>query len=192
MSLKQMLPHFTTAQVQTVYEKVFEYRDMYLKLKEKMGTKFAVEQMYYLVDYASKESYKQASCKKGCNFCCHIHVMTTEAEAEVIASKVTPDMIEALQDQAKQTEETRPFSEHSACVFLKNGECSIYAIRPAACRKYFSIEDPSFCDTSKYFHRNVQLTAAIDAECIASGLLCAEKRGNFAELLLKYYKNKKQ
>jgi len=37
------------------------------------------------------------------------------------------------------------FRESHPCVFLENGRCSIYKVRPVACRSYFVINDPSLC-----------------------------------------------
>ncbi len=93
-------------------------------------------------------------CKKGCSFCCHqrvdIHAM--EARHIVKYCKVKGISIDKkyLQVQAKFKALKQAYSNtHSACVFLKNGECSIYEARPIQCRKYFSSSDPIYCDVKK-------------------------------------------
>jgi Fe-S-cluster containining protein len=46
------------------------------------------------------------------------------------------------------------------CVFLKNGECSIYEYRPMVCRSFFSLDSPDYCaDESGPFHYILRLDA---------------------------------
>lgn len=189
-SLKQIISQSDKRTVDYIYDRVFYYRDFYLHLKKRLGKINAIKYMQELIEDSIKKNKtkESATCKKGCNHCCHIQVMVTETEVELIKDrygKFTDEQIEALEEQSKCDEETRVFAKHRACVFLKDGECSIYDIRPIACRKHFSMEDPNYCDDLKYHAREVHLLASTEVECIASGIINAEKRGNFAELLLR-------
>jgi Fe-S-cluster containining protein len=92
--------------------------------------------------------YKQSiSCKKGCSACCHINVDIRETEAKLLVKYAHKNRIpidkEYLQKQA--VVEKQPGSDVSACVFLKDGLCSVYPVRPIMCRKYYVVSDPALC-----------------------------------------------
>lgn len=89
-----------------------------------------------------------AACQKSCSHCCHISVAINEIEADIIAEatgrKRAPSPTEATDD----TETLAKQYFRQPCPFLKDSSCSIYVIRPMACRLYFSISGTSvMCDT---------------------------------------------
>jgi Fe-S-cluster containining protein len=92
------------------------------------------------------------ACRNGCNFCCHIAVSATIVEIEVIASYVrahwSAAAIEALMTRIESTYRLTVddrFAKHSPCPFLVDGSCSIYSVRPFACRRQVSI-DAKLCE----------------------------------------------
>lgn len=101
-----------------------------------------------LVDEASKDIMPFTACRKGCSHCCNIAALITEVEAqrisEVIGRKPAkvgafPPDVPALQDKYFGV----------PCTFLKGGRCSIYEVRPIACRVHFSMADDGFfCSTA--------------------------------------------
>jgi Fe-S-cluster containining protein len=88
-----------------------------------------------------------SACKQGCSHCCNIAAALTWTEAELIGKRIgrkpkvlthKPDII------ANQTK-----YRGVPCPFLKKGKCSIYDIRPLACRIHFNMADtPALCDLS--------------------------------------------
>lgn len=101
-----------------------------------------------LVDEASAEIMPFTACRKKCSHCCHIAAMVTEVEAQRIGEAIRrkpakvgashPD-IPALQGKYFGV----------PCTFLKGGRCSIYEVRPLACRLHFNMaDDPFFCSTA--------------------------------------------
>lgn len=107
----------------------------------------------------------QISCKKGCAFCCHIRVSATPLEADAIVKYCKANNIpintDRLKEQEKLGTEEYMFSPHKKCVFLTDDNlCSIYPVRPMACRTYFVTNDPADCntdslkETSTFFNRN--------------------------------------
>jgi len=101
-----------------------------------------------LVDEASEEILPFTACRKGCSHCCNIAVLMSDVEArrigEVIGRKPVktgafPADVVAIQDKYFGV----------PCTFLKGGRCSIYEVRPLACRLHFNMaDDPFFCSTA--------------------------------------------
>ncbi len=100
-----------------------------------------------------------APCHKGCNHCCHIPVLVTRAEANLISaaadrsmataprdSVVLAHQLEQLSDQ-HQPEDTNAqrWAHHTgqACPFLdsEDGSCKVWNARPLACRYHYSLDD---------------------------------------------------
>lgn len=101
-----------------------------------------------LVDEAAVEILPHTACRKGCSHCCHIAALISEVEAQRIGEAIRrkpakagafPPDVPALQDKYFGV----------PCTFLKGGRCSIYEVRPLACRLHFSMADDSFfCSTA--------------------------------------------
>jgi Fe-S-cluster containining protein len=168
-------------------------------LKE-VGMSEFVRQFYEVFDDAVNQEKTLVSCSKGCHFCCRQNVHTFRAEAEVIAAYCKDKGIEIpkdyLTEQLKYGWRELAKTEVGWCVFLKNGECSIYPVRPSACRSYFVVSPPERCDVVKYpsseGHRVVVKTFLIPLmlQVAFSGVLTErkDKGGTLAEMLLPYSK----
>lgn len=89
---------------------------------------------------------KNVACRRGCSHCCHIAVALTVAEAEAVGKRIgrKPHKDVPLRIDAKIGVE---WGYHNPCTFLRNGECSIYAHRPLACRAHYSLDvDALLCE----------------------------------------------
>lgn len=93
------------------------------------------------------------SCKKGCAHCCHLFVMCTHEEADLIykvaKKRNIPLSRKRLEYQARFKNPgdyfTR-FGKRTKCVFLNDkNECMIYEHRPISCRKYLALSPPEKC-----------------------------------------------
>ena len=112
-------------------------------------------QVYNAIDSffvnATEESKKEIQCKAGCTACCFIDVDVSGDEAGVIIDYCTENDIEV--DKAYLTKQAaagrKSYSAFSRCIFLKDNLCSIYPVRPIACRKHWVKTDPALCDFSK-------------------------------------------
>ena len=86
-------------------------------------------------------SKAQHACAAGCDFCCYLPVDVLAPEAFRIAAHLeqtrSPEelatLVYRLGAQGQHDFGLRP------CVFLANGRCSIYEVRPMVCRGYNSL-----------------------------------------------------
>lgn len=89
------------------------------------------------------ESTPPAVCKAGCDHCCIGRtVEVTLPEALYIAEQIKkmPEDVQAeiLQKLGENVEQLEKQQRPTACSFLKDSQCMIYAVRPSACRKAHS------------------------------------------------------
>jgi len=86
-------------------------------------------------------SKAQHACAAGCAFCCYLPVDVLAPEAFRIAAYLqqtrTPEALTALAYRLT-THGQRDFGLRP-CVFLADGRCSIYEVRPMVCRGYNSL-----------------------------------------------------
>jgi|HubBroStandDraft_2_1064218.scaffolds.fasta_scaffold193575_2 Fe-S-cluster containining protein len=118
-----------------------------------------------LSDQVMKEIAPNSPCQKGCSHCCHMATTISRHEAEEIGKRVnrTPKKVTALLNREAQI---KRFSG-KPCPFLKDNACSIYDIRPIACRIHHSIEESADpCDISK----GVRDVAQVDLMKIADSV----------------------
>lgn len=91
------------------------------------------------------------ACRSGCNYCCHYHIYVSATEAFAIAEYLhkAPEStktlyLSRLKTNAAQAEKLGVdlhIKTNIRCAFLaEGGECSIYALRPGACRRHHSLD----------------------------------------------------
>lgn len=109
------------------------------------------------------EAKKQISCKRGCHHCCFNLVKATLAEgAAVAAHLVETDQFEKYRPQLEKTARLatsvvdsgdegsfRYLASKTPCAFLKDGECSVYDLRPMSCRTYYVATSPDNCSPDR-------------------------------------------
>ena len=88
-------------------------------------------------------------CRKGCSFCCWLNVDVRAHEVFLIVrwlrARWTAAEMAALETAARASRDAALGLAADAkaaprpCVFLRDSVCSIYEVRPAACRRYHSI-----------------------------------------------------
>jgi len=135
-----------------------------------------VKQIHEAIDEAlvagQKGLQEKISCKKGCSNCCHLNIVVTDDEAEVLAPLYDGTQNEKLKRQAAVTDDLKYPSilgyEDAACVFLKDNACSVYENRPMACRTYYVVSNPEDCDAIKHPDRLVKQASNFVAEMIKS------------------------
>lgn len=158
-----------------------------LRIKNHMET---TKEVYKAIDNfftnAPDENKKEIQCKEGCTACCFIDVEISGDEAISIINYCNENRIEIdkeyLLKQAATGRQT--YSEISRCVFLKDNLCSVYAVRPIACRKHWVKTDPVLCDFSKNIANQVGAYFDVNTEILASAMLNVEDSGPFEKVLL--------
>ncbi len=81
-----------------------------------------------------------AACKVGCDHCCHIPLLLTAPEAEIIGRGIGRAPAKVGKD------DPRPVIEgySSPCPFLSDGACTIREHRPISCRSHFNMDADDF------------------------------------------------
>lgn len=116
-----------------------------------------VVNFYRRLDELSQPFDAGLACTVGCNYCCHYHVLVTPVEVFAIVEHLR---LQGDSVVAKTIDDLRIYLSHVSgltplehkltnipCVFLQEGLCSIYAIRPIACRGHHSAS-LNFCKRS--------------------------------------------
>lgn len=113
-----------------------------------------VSELTQIFAQKAHEEKTPIACKKGCKWCCYQPVYMTTNEALLIYAymkqSMTEDQINKLVSNAKlKLKKTKDLEEKEkqkishACPFLSEGACSIYPVRPMACRVYLSSDERS-------------------------------------------------
>lgn len=165
------------------------YKDQLAQLRRRnrVGT---IKEVYKAIDgffnKAPVENKKEIQCKEGCTACCFIDVDISGDEAAIIVNYCNENGIEIdreyLTKQAAVGRKT--YSPLSRCVFLKDNLCTIYAVRPIACRKHWVKTDPALCDFSKNIVNQVGGYFDVNTEIVASAILNVDETGPFEKMLL--------
>ena len=96
-----------------------------------------------------KHSNIPVDCKMGCEWCCHQPVFALTHEMLIVVEYIRQHFsIEALAQVQKVAAEKTAFTQtlptnallsiNKPCPLLRNGACSVYPVRPMACRIYLS------------------------------------------------------
>ena len=89
----------------------------------------------------------KSDCRAGCSHCCSVRVEALPAEVFAVAralqgwaTEERAHVLERLQRHAQLTQDGAHIDRTADCPFLENHLCSIYALRPATCRKAHSLD----------------------------------------------------
>lgn len=88
-------------------------------------------------------------CKKGCSYCCYQAVIISDWEADRIAKQVKRKITDFIGYEPEEGGRDKMVQKYMGkpCPFLKANVCSIYEVRPFACRLHYSVaEDALNCD----------------------------------------------
>lgn len=100
-------------------------------------------------DAATRDVMAVAACRQGCAHCCHITVAISRSEAQVIAketgrklnTKAGAITMESMDRLSDPQEHLAALAFGVPCPFLVNSKCSIYEVRPLACRLQVNLDD---------------------------------------------------
>lgn len=171
------------------------YKEEYKKARKTHDAFSVAHHFQSLIDNDTKKRAKEATCRKGCSFCCRQEVIINLDEAELVLESAREKNYKIDWEKVKRQAETSSWKELSPedkkCVFLSQngqseyGECSVYNYRPAACRKYFVVSNPELCDTEKNPGQKVARIFNLQAEILTTAMWNAQQSGSMPEVLLK-------
>ncbi len=95
-----------------------------------------------------------AACKSGCHHCCMMAVTISSHEAKKIGEHIgiKPKYVPMTMDRDQMVQAYMGVP----CPFLKQKKCSIYEVRPSACRTHFNMSAyPQVCDVVEFPGRDV-------------------------------------
>jgi uncharacterized protein len=138
---------------------------------------------------AAVPSLPAIACQVGCAHCCRLRVEATQPEvlalaqhlrdgpADVLAAAVQrlTDHVAARQN-ATSADGTPPADRF--CALLVNQRCSVYSVRPAACRRAHAL-DASACETrAAVVPQNMQVT--LDVSVLMAGTQAGYRKAGLA------------
>lgn len=116
-------------------------------LKAAQSARTARQRVVWMHRWASAwaEPFSAVSaCARGCDHCCHLAVPVASSEARLIA-EATGRAAASPTGDARMSDEDWKAIERAAlgtpCPFLRDQACSIYSLRPFACRTHISLDD---------------------------------------------------
>lgn len=113
-------------------------------LAGKMKRRAGLLALWTIADEVGVRAARFAACRRGCAHCCHTPVAIAPAEARLIAERTGRPMASPPLVAGKVDAD---YGYHQPCVFLSNGQCSIYAHRAFACRIQFNLDvDALLCE----------------------------------------------
>jgi Fe-S-cluster containining protein len=127
------------------------------------------QEMDPIVEAAAAEH--NVPCKKGCNWCCYMLNVVGPTEAFLMATEIMTrpswrywvrELYKAANRVLGHDQETY-FKTKTPCVFLEKGECTVYEVRPSACRYYFVADDPENCSPDQTGYVRTLNTAKFEA-----------------------------
>jgi len=95
-----------------------------------------LEMLYVLMDDLAKAVHPYTPCRKGCNACCHYQVSVSEIEIRYIEKHT--------KHRRKKNHPVSYEFDGSPCPFLKNGECTVYSVRPFVCRRHHALTPTAY------------------------------------------------
>lgn len=135
--------------------------------------------IFQKMDKELSATNEMVDCRAGCHYCCHYHVAITAVEALVLAEHVHSLPLATrnrlVSKVCETAERVAPLSEDQyqrvniPCAFLEEGRCSVYAVRPVACRGFHSVNVDMCKRAFDHPETSVPLTVAAGRNAVNEG-----------------------
>jgi len=113
---------------------------------ENSSSRSKLRKIYNLMTEIVQVAEPYVACQKGCSSCCKMNVTLSEVEAKYIEAEKG---IKAERLSGSRRHDQNQFIG-IPCPFLKEDVCSIYDVRPFACRKHLSFDtSPYWCEPER-------------------------------------------
>ncbi len=143
-----------------------------------------IEFIFREIDYYLSLEAKGSACVKGCHFCCFHPITVTNEEAKVLKKHNKNADLNRLTIQKNHFKNDSLISYNDrACVFLKDGSCSVYEDRPIICRLTHVKSDPADCHLENGVNEIEHLPVS-KASIVAAAFLMSSTDREFLPLSL--------
>jgi Fe-S-cluster containining protein len=121
------------------------------------------------------------ACKEGCHHCCSARVEALAPEVFLIARELAglaaaarQQLLQRLAAHRIRSHEAGAWGQRPPCPFLVNDLCSIYAVRPSACRKAHLLALAQCQENAAQIPQS--LAVVVGAEALAKGTAAAYRQ----------------
>jgi Fe-S-cluster containining protein len=147
------------------------------KLNAAAHTKLS--KVYRLIDELGGAAASFVACKAGCAACCHMNVTVSALEAKQITA--------ATGRRASQIDVTRSHDlaefDGVPCPFLLDSKCSIYEVRPFACRRHVSFDTNAYwCEPGRSREHQMPMVGFDGLEAAFFDVTRRREGGVFADI----------
>lgn len=148
-------------------------------VSENASSRNKLQKIYSLMSDLGKTAEPYVACGKGCSACCHMNVMISQLEVNLIEKETGI--------KATKISSTRLHGHDKyvgvPCPFLKDGSCSIYELRPFVCRKHVSFDTTAYwCDPDRVLGVEFPMIGFSGAEGAYFDITKATSGGVFADI----------
>lgn len=120
-------------------------------------------ELYQFLDLFRPYLSMVTPCKKRCSFCCSIPVSVSALEIQYMVQQ-DPDLLQKCGRVSPDTD--------TPCPFLRRGECSVYSVRPYACRKHVTFTDTAYwCHPTRCNSVVLPLLSFSEADAVYASLI---------------------
>ncbi len=138
-----------------------------------------LRRLYQLLNELGAIAAPYIACGKGCSACCHMNVMVSQLEVALIERETGARPIHLHSSKVHDLDTFNGVP----CPFLKNGACSIYEVRPFACRKHMNFDSSAYwCSPDRSLNVEMPLVKFSSAESAYMGLARVWGNGCFADI----------
>lgn len=148
-------------------------------LRENSSAKSKLGKLYRLVEELGKAAESFIACGKGCSACCRMNVTISSMEAERLA-QFSGKSINRVDRHTYH--ETSRFAG-VACPFLVENTCSVYEIRPYACRAHVSFDKTAYwCEPERAYEEGMGMVSFDGAKSAYLAVLAKVPDSRFADI----------
>lgn len=148
-------------------------------LRENSSVKSKLGKLYRLVEELGVAAKPFIACRKGCSDCCRMNVTISSMEAERLA-QFSGKSIRRIDHHIYHD-----LSQFAgvACPFLVENTCSVYEIRPYACRAHVSFDTTAYwCGPERSYEEGLGVVSFDGAKSAYLAVLAKVPDSRFADI----------
>jgi Fe-S-cluster containining protein len=147
--------------------------------RENASAKAKLGKLYRLAAEFAQAAVPFVPCSKGCAGCCKMNVSITSIEAQRLAAVSGKTMVDV---RSPVTHSEAEFSG-IPCPFLVDEVCSVYEVRPYACRAHFSFDVSSYwCQPERAYEDGMGVVELGGAKRAYVEIATKSPMGGFADI----------